>query len=116
MTSRVGASQGRQRQRQHRRQQLSLQHENHGWSIGFQSANDRDVKPRVSSLYCRHACAGVVRGCGRQLIGAITNLISYWVLGLPLAALLAFRFELGVHGLWTGLLVATTVQVSILEA
>lgn len=107
----MGASQERQWQRQRR----SLQHGNRGCSICFHSAHD-PVKPRVSSLYCRHACAGVVRGCGRQLVGAITNLISYWVLGLPLAALLAFRFELGVHGLWTGLLVATSVQVSISEA
>ena len=49
--------------------------------------------------------AGVVRGAGRQTIGAITNFISYWLLGLPLAALLAFRLELGIHGLWAGLLV-----------
>lgn len=53
-----------------------------------------------------------MRGCGRQLIGAVTNFMSYWLLGLPLAALLAFKFGLGVHGLWGGLLVATTVQVS----
>jgi multidrug resistance protein, MATE family len=54
---------------------------------------------------CTAAVAGVVRGAGRQTIGAITNFISYWMLGLPLAALLAFRFHLGIHGLWGGLLV-----------
>lgn len=55
-------------------------------------------------------CAGVVRGAGRQTVGAATNFVSYWLLGLPLAALLAFRCHLGVHGLWLGLLTGTSFQ------
>jgi MATE family multidrug resistance protein len=34
--------------------------------------------------------AGVMRGCGRQRIGAIINLVTYWLFGLPVACLLAF--------------------------
>jgi MATE family multidrug resistance protein len=34
--------------------------------------------------------AGVMRGCGRQRIGATINLVTYWLFGLPVACLLAF--------------------------
>lgn len=51
-----------------------------------------------------------MRGAGRQTVGAATNFVSYWLLGLPLAALLAFRLRLGVHGLWLGLLTGTSFQ------
>jgi MATE family multidrug resistance protein len=30
--------------------------------------------------------------------------ISYWIIGLPLGYLLAFRFKAGAAGIWTGLL------------
>ena len=56
--------------------------------------------------------AGVMRGAGRQLLASILNLITYWVLGLPLAILLGVYFNLGVEGLWWALLITTTVQVS----
>lgn len=34
--------------------------------------------------------AGVMRGCGRQRIGATINLVTYWLFGLPVACLMAF--------------------------
>jgi MATE family multidrug resistance protein len=46
---------------------------------------------------------GVLRGAGRQELGAIFNLVAYWILGLPLAGYLAFKANLGVTGLWIGL-------------
>jgi len=46
---------------------------------------------------------GVLRGAGRQELGAMFNLVAYWVLGLPLAGFLAFKMNLGVIGLWIGL-------------
>lgn len=33
---------------------------------------------------------GLLRGAGRQGVGAITNICSYWLLGIPSAAYLAF--------------------------
>ena len=47
--------------------------------------------------------AGVLRGAGRQELGAVFNLVAYWVIGLPLAGVLAFKAGLGVIGLWIGL-------------
>jgi MATE family multidrug resistance protein len=45
---------------------------------------------------------GLMRGMGRPRAGAIANLIGYYVFGLPLAALLAFHFELGTAGILYG--------------
>ena len=53
---------------------------------------------------------GVIRGCGRQMLAAQCNLVNYWFIGIPIAVVLAFHFHLGVAGLWTGLLVATSIQ------
>lgn len=42
----------------------------------------------------------VLRAAGRQALGASLNVMSYWVVGLPLAMLLAFRLGLGTAGMW----------------
>ena len=42
--------------------------------------------------------AGVLRGCGRQKIGATINLAMYWGMGLPFACLLAFKVRGGDGG------------------
>jgi MATE family multidrug resistance protein len=44
-----------------------------------------------------------MRGMGRPRAAAIANLIGYYVLGLPLAWLLAFEFGLGSVGILWGL-------------
>lgn len=46
---------------------------------------------------------GAFRGLGKQKLGAIFNLVAYWVVGLPLAYGLAFKAHLGLVGLWIGL-------------
>ena len=46
---------------------------------------------------------GVLRGFGDTRTPMIMNVIGHWVLGLPIAYLLCFRFGWGVTGLWTGL-------------
>lgn len=48
--------------------------------------------------------AGILRGQGRQRIGSILNLISYYVIALPIGYSLAFKFQYGLVGLWTGLI------------
>lgn len=47
--------------------------------------------------------AGVMRGCGRQQLGAAVSLVTYWAFGMPLAYVLAFKLDLGAMGLWIGL-------------
>jgi len=46
---------------------------------------------------------GLMRGMGRPQAGAIVNLVGFYVIGLPLAWLLAFPLEQGIIGVWWGL-------------
>jgi MATE family multidrug resistance protein len=46
---------------------------------------------------------GVLRGLGDTRTPMLWNLAGHWVIGLPLAYVLAFRFGFGVIGLWWGL-------------
>ena len=48
------------------------------------------------------SCGGVLRGQGRQHLGAAFNLVAYYVLALPLGIALAFHWGYGLPGLWIG--------------
>lgn len=47
------------------------------------------------------SCSGALRGMGRQHIGAVVNLVSYYFGALPLGIWLAFH-GWGLKGLWVG--------------
>jgi len=47
--------------------------------------------------------AGVLRGAGDTRFPAVLALLAFWILGVPLAAGLAFGLDLGARGLWIGL-------------
>lgn len=49
-------------------------------------------------------CAGVLRGQGRQRIGSILNLFSYYLIAIPLGYFLAFHTSLELKGLWIGII------------
>ncbi|XP_071733542.1 protein DETOXIFICATION 55 [Rutidosis leptorrhynchoides] len=51
-------------------------------------------------------CSGVLRGSARPSIGARINLCSFYLVGTPVAILLAFVWKLGFLGLCYGLLAA----------
>jgi MATE family multidrug resistance protein len=46
---------------------------------------------------------GALRGLGNTHTPMLVNLVGHWVLGLPLAYVLCFRYGFGVQGLWMGL-------------
>lgn len=48
------------------------------------------------------SCGGVLRGLGRQHLGAAFNILAYYILALPLGVTLAFRGGYGLQGLWMG--------------
>ncbi|CAH9142090.1 unnamed protein product [Cuscuta epithymum] len=54
--------------------------------------------------------SAVARGCGWQHLAVCINLGSYYVVGLPIAALLAFKFHLYAKGLWIGLICGLASQ------
>ncbi|GFR39891.1 hypothetical protein Agub_g396, partial [Astrephomene gubernaculifera] len=58
---------------------------------------------------------GVLRGSGRQSLGAALNLVGYWLVGCPLAVLLGFKAGWDVLGFWCGLASATSLQAIILS-
>jgi len=66
------------------------------------------VMPLVASFQIADglvgSCGGVLRGQGRQHLGALFNLAAYYLLALPVGISLAFhpRTHLGLEGLWIG--------------
>ncbi|OWZ14971.1 Multidrug/Oligosaccharidyl-lipid/Polysaccharide (MOP) Flippase transporter [Phytophthora megakarya] len=55
---------------------------------------------------------GVYRGLGKQNVAATISAVAFYVCGIPVAALLGFRYALGVEGLWLGF--GSGVFVSVL--
>ncbi|KAI3670382.1 hypothetical protein L1987_87973 [Smallanthus sonchifolius] len=49
---------------------------------------------------------GVLRGSARPTVGANINLGSFYLVGMPVAIIVAFVFKVGFAGLWLGLLAA----------
>lgn len=57
--------------------------------------------------------SGVLRGCGRQVLGACINFVSFYIFGLPIGISLALAAKMGTVGMWIGLGVASLVQVHL---
>lgn len=58
--------------------------------------------------------SGVLRGAGKQFIGAVANLIAFYIIGLPMAWLVCFKMGYGVNGLMLGMAFGTSFQVTVL--
>ena len=63
---------------------------------------------------CVYDDVGVLRGTGKQFIGAVANVIAYYGAGLPMAYALCFRLNRGVDGLIMGIACGSLVQVTVL--
>jgi MATE family multidrug resistance protein len=57
---------------------------------------------------------GALRGRGDTQTPFLAGLAGYWVLGLPIGALLCFRFQYGVAGLWIGLALGLAIVAALL--
>ncbi len=53
--------------------------------------------------------SGILRGLTDVKIPLYLTIISYWVIGIPVGYLLGFVFNLGVIGIWIGLLLGLTI-------
>uniref|UniRef100_A0A3P9CUH7 Multidrug and toxin extrusion protein n=1 Tax=Maylandia zebra TaxID=106582 RepID=A0A3P9CUH7_9CICH len=60
------------------------------------------------SLLC--VCSGILVGSGMQKIAAISNLLGYYLIGLPVGIALMFYANLRILGLWLGLLVCLSLE------
>ena len=57
---------------------------------------------------------GVLRGLTDVKGPTIITFVAYWIISLPIAYILAFKFSLGVDGVWIGLLIGLTVSAILL--
>lgn len=57
---------------------------------------------------------GALRGVKDVKIPTAITLVAYWMIGLPLSYVFAFRFQLGVEGVWYGLLLGLSVAAVLL--
>ncbi len=57
---------------------------------------------------------GILRGIADVRRPTLITLFAYWVIGLPVAYLLGFHTELGIEGIWYGLLIGLTVSAVLL--
>jgi MATE family multidrug resistance protein len=84
------------------------------YQLGAVFSNDQSVVESVAMVlpFCaieifiegiQGVCGGILRGAGKQTIGAIANIIAYWAICLPAAVFLAFHGH-GVRGLIIGLI------------
>ena len=58
--------------------------------------------------------SGVLRGAGDTRFSFVANVISHWLIGLPIALYLGFRREMGIVGLWWGLCAGLTIVAALL--
>lgn len=58
--------------------------------------------------------SGVAIGAGWQSVVAYVNITCYYVIGIPLGAVLGYALGLQVKGIWIGMLIGTGVQTLVL--
>lgn len=48
--------------------------------------------------HCQCVCSGILVGCGMQKIAALSNLVAYYCIALPVGAALMFKAHLKILG------------------
>ena len=92
--------------------------------LGIPFTDDPEVLKTVARLLIVNAVfqlpdawqallSGVLRGCGRQRVGAYVNFVGYYIVALPVGATLAFKAGLGSLGLWIGMTCGLTTTSTI---
>jgi MATE family multidrug resistance protein len=60
--------------------------------------------------------SGVLRGCGLQLTGALTNIITFYGIGIPAAALFVFLYRKDLASIYYGFIISPFIQATIFSA
>ncbi|KAM3616935.1 uncharacterized protein V6R79_026401 [Siganus canaliculatus] len=89
--------------------------------ISYVFTYDEQIRERVADVFSFYspfivldavsAASGcIIRGAGKQKIGAICNILGFYGIGFPVGVPLMFAAKLGIKGLWTGLFVCVSLQ------
>ncbi|XP_048008550.1 multidrug and toxin extrusion protein 1-like isoform X2 [Megalobrama amblycephala] len=81
--------------------------------IGYIFSRDEEIVLRVSQVMILYGfihlfdatsaiTGGIVRGTGKQMLGALCNIVGYYFVGFPIGVSLMFALNMGIIGLWTG--------------
>ncbi|KAF5178594.1 Detoxification-like protein [Thalictrum thalictroides] len=62
----------------------------------------------------QHVLHGVAVGAGWQVQVAFINVGCYYLFGIPIGGLLGYKFNLGVQGIWSGMLAGCLLQTVLL--
>ncbi len=57
---------------------------------------------------------GILRGITDMKIPTLITLAAYWIMGLPSGYVLAFYFNLGIYGVWYGLLISLSAAALLM--
>ncbi|XP_070685344.1 multidrug and toxin extrusion protein 1 [Pempheris klunzingeri] len=93
--------------------------------ISYVFTYDEQIRQRVADVISFYApfvlldaisaaSGGIIRGAGKQKIGAVCNILGYYGVGFPIGVSLMFAAKLGIKGLWTGLFTCVFLQCSFL--
>ncbi|KAF0908976.1 hypothetical protein E2562_030271 [Oryza meyeriana var. granulata] len=66
----------------------------------------------IDGLYS--SLSDMLIGCGKQKIGAAVNLGAFYLLGIPITALLAFSLRLNGMGIWLGIVCGSIIKLLVL--
>ncbi|XP_061129829.1 multidrug and toxin extrusion protein 1-like [Syngnathus typhle] len=93
--------------------------------IGYIFTSDLEILKRVAEILIvfvflhlsdavAGACGGVIRGVGKQKVGALCNLVGHYFIGFPIGLALTFAAKLNILGLWIGLTLCVFMQATFL--
>ena len=93
------------------------------WPLLF--TNDQEVLDILSGvmlLVCvfeamdtaQNIMGGVLRGAGKQKIGAIAYITLFYLIAIPLGIILAIKYDMGIKGQWIGIMVGCTLILIVM--
>ncbi|XP_068440275.1 multidrug and toxin extrusion protein 1 [Clinocottus analis] len=93
--------------------------------IAYVFTEDQQIRNRVADIVVLYSpfvildsvaasSGGIIRGAGKQKIGAICNILGYYGIGFPIGVSLMFAAKMGIRGLWSGLITCVFLQALFL--
>ncbi|XP_048468299.1 multidrug and toxin extrusion protein 1-like [Rhincodon typus] len=94
--------------------------------IGYVFTNDEEIIQLVekvlpivatNQLFDALVCVngGVLRGTGKQRLGAIGNLVGFYLIGFPIGISLMFAAKFGIIGYWYGMVICVFFQYAFYQ-